>query len=227
MKSAYRLAIYSAAFPTVLGTAVFIAWTVRPSDLLFSLGFGLILSGAMLFVVGLGSLVSYIILARRAGVSFWRPVGIAMALLLGNLPLCAFYVVVVMEVANAHFVIIKNASASPIEDLVVTDSYKNAYEWPPVAPGETQTRCFRFRGEGGVAYSFVAGGQRQDGFLNGYLEGFMGQTHFELQLLESLEVKIIGRLPDNSEAEYERSGRKNTLLEYLEYCGLGEKEKPI
>ena len=191
MIGTYEIAIFCGAFPAILGTAIFLAWVIAPLLRFQIAGIFLILIGAMLFAIGFVSLWFHARLARRASVSRRKPIRRAAALLIVNLPLCVFYVFVATAVSSVDFVLIRNAAATPIENLILTDSSGNAFAFRPTPPGQTHIACFRIRGEGALKYSFAIGHQRRSGYLSGYIG--LGGTHFELHLSEKLEVRFENR----------------------------------
>lgn len=206
MTASFRISIFCGAIPAVFGSAIFIAWAMAPLPVFQIAGFILILTGATLFVIGFASLWLHARLARQAGLLRQKPIRRAAALLLVNLPLCALYVFIWVAVHSADFVLIRNATALPIKNLILTDSSGNTFPLRSVPSGAERTSCSRFRGEGAVKYSFSIGDKQRSGLLSGYVGG---STHFELYLTQGFETEVL------------QTARPSSMREYVNHCLIG------
>ena len=171
------IALGCGLLPAVVGTAVISLWLLTRHGSLPLFGLFTIFLGLACTLVGAVFLVIHFNEAsagRSRPTRSWRVRGLlAGALLLGNFPLCAFYI----WAAGLYTVRVVNAAGGNVSSFVVSDPAGQRWEMGPVAPGTRKTRLMDFNGEGAVTFSANVNGTVVTGDVDGYItSGMDGKT---------------------------------------------------
>lgn len=131
-----------------------------------------IYSGLALFVVGLISLILYMLKARAAGVEKWgRRAAAAGAILVSNFPAAVLFMSAAIYIMSTYTVIVENGSTYTLDRVALFDPAGSLHDFGSVAARERRERDFHFGGEGRVTYEISINGVKQSGILFGYISG--------------------------------------------------------
>lgn len=154
--------------PAVLGTAIILAWLSTRYGGFELLGLANIVFGLACTLVGAGALwihYSGAIEERRPLRSWLLPLVIAGAILVGNFPLCGYY----LWVADLYTVKVVNATGAPVSSFVVTDPRGQSWELGPIRAGGRGSRMIDAEGEGAIVFSANFKGGVMTGTVEGYI----------------------------------------------------------
>lgn len=176
MRNWYRASLYCALIPFFIGLAIYIAWYLSRAGWLELAGVYNIWLGLLLFGLGLGCLVVYVVKARRSGAPrYWKRAGVALMLLLVNFPFTMILLSSVFYQMGTSTLIIDNQTSSVISQLSLTQREK-VYSLDDVAPNSRLKEDFHFPYEGSVDYAFELDGVRQSGIAFGYVTFWLGSA---------------------------------------------------
>ena len=167
------IALGCGVVPAVLGTLIISLWLLTRHGSLPLFGFVVILLGLACTIAGAIFLVIYFNEAaatRRRPVRSWLAPGLlAAGLLLGNFPLCAFYI----WAAELYTVRVVNAGGATVSSFVVSDPAGQQWEMGPLRPRSRKTRLLNVNGEGAVVFSAIVNGTVATGDVDGYVTSGM------------------------------------------------------
>jgi hypothetical protein len=158
--------------PAVLGTAIIVAWLFTRYGGFEALGLANILLGLACTLVGGAALLIHFWRARETGRprrSWLLPGVIAGTILIGNFPLCGYY----LWVADLYTVAVVNATGAPVSSFVVTDPLRQSWEFGPIPAGGRVSRMIDAEGEGAVVFSANCIGGVVAGEVDGYITNGM------------------------------------------------------
>jgi hypothetical protein len=131
-----------------------------------------IYSGLALFVIGLISLIVYMLNARAARLENWgRRAAAAGVILVSNVPAAAAFVGAAIYIMSTYTVIVENGSNNTVDRVTLIDPARSRHEFGSIAARERREASFHFAGEGSVAYEISINGVVQSGILFGYISG--------------------------------------------------------
>ena len=138
--------------PALLGTLIISLWLLTRANVLQVLGLFNIVLGLFCTLGGAFALLWYVwgsLEQRRRPVRHWLlRSALAATLLVGNFPLCGFY----MRLASMHTVRVVNATGATVDSFVVTDPRGGQWELGPIPAGGRARRMIDAKGEGSIIF---------------------------------------------------------------------------
>jgi len=159
----------------VLGTLIITLWFVTRADLLEDLGFLNILLGLVCTLGGVASLLYYVWTSvathRRPAANWLLRSAVAGALLIGNFPLCGYY----LRLASMHSVRVVNATGTKIDSFIVADARGGQWELGPIPAGGRAKRLISINSDGPITFRATGKGATFAGTIEPYLATVSGK----------------------------------------------------
>ena len=175
----FWVALICGLVPMAVGTGVFVTWLVTRSNSLPIIGLFTIMGGGFLFVVGVATLVKYLVDSRSRPVRHWLVRGaLAATILLANFPLACTY----MSLAQRHTVVVTNKTSTTIDQVVLSDPIGKQWKKGPIAPGASVTFHLHSKGEGSVDFTATSSGRTVKGTAIGFITTNQSGEHATIVL---------------------------------------------
>ena len=178
MNGAYRVALFCAAFPLLVGISIFVLWLTTRWDWLMVAGWFTICGGLVFFFVGLASLGCYCGLAlRKADESrrhIWLSSIACAGLLLSNIPIAAGITTAAVAILTRYTVVIHNDARQAMDDVRVFGGGCEA-AFGTIPPGATAQRSFWIRQDGTLEFEAASGATTYAKTIDGYVTNGMGR----------------------------------------------------
>jgi len=177
LNRAHRVALVCGATPLVVGIAIFVTWLVLRLDVLMLAGAYTLCGGMALFVVGGVALARYHWLGARtpsmSGRHLRRSTAACAGLLLLNFPIAGGIVAGALAIETSYTVIVHNASARPLEKVMVIGGGVNE-SLGSIPAGGTTRQWFWIQHDGQLEFRAACGTSTHSATIDGYVTNGMG-----------------------------------------------------
>jgi hypothetical protein len=177
MNRSYLIALLCWAFPMLAGVTAFLAWLNSGSMDWWTVGMLVIVTGSVLFVVGVSALIASILKDRRESSVMprrrWWPNLLCAGLLFSNFPLALVIAGAVFEIETRYTVVVNNDSPLLWEDVhVFGGGIRSATVTLP--PGGTTTFEVWPETDGELRLRARSGERGHSALVAGYVTNMLG-----------------------------------------------------
>ncbi len=192
MSRLLQTAIACGAIPLTLGTAIYVAWRVANWDWLMAAGLFTVLGGLLLFAIGAGCLVVYVIREARNGQPHRIPLGLQSllvgGLLLVNFPAAAYYAWSAVGLMTQFTVCVVNETGAVVDNVVLTGPGVHV-ETGPIPAGSRSWHTVHFSTDGTLEFAASWQSGSSEGPIEEYVTNGVGGDA-TLRLLPNGEYEI-------------------------------------
>ena len=173
----YRVAVFCAVVPLVVGVTTLALYALTFWDTLQLVGAFTIVAGSILCFIGLVCVTVFYIGLRRCDIELRRPWSLratrTATLLVGNVPIAMVCAVIGIYLTGLFRVTLVNESGAPITQITLT-SPGETVQIARLDPGESRQVYLSIDNDGEVMLTATQNGQRVQESVAGYVTNGMG-----------------------------------------------------